>query len=102
MSEEFKPEMAEGLWAPEYCPRGKDDCSSLCQIIAKGHASFMCVGENDPDSREMPQDRFRVCFKNGHVDDMQDYDKRDLMQTNAVLAGALAIIAEREDNESHD
>ena len=89
----------EGIWTTGYCPRACTDCQSLSQIISYGHDSFMCVGENDGSTRELEQDRFRVCFKNSAIDQKTDYDKRDLMQTQATFAWALGIIAEREDCE---
>lgn len=89
----------EGLWRPDYCPRGCDDCQALSQIISQGHGSFMCVGENDGSRREIKQDKYRVCFKNSAIDEMTDYDKRDLIQTQATMAWALSIIEELEQPE---
>ena len=102
LPDDFEPWMAEGIHVPGYCPRGLTDCCSLSQIIAHGHQSFVCVGENDGSRREFAQDRFRVCFKNEALDELCDYDKRDLMQTQAVMAMALAVVAEREDCEQPD
>jgi len=86
----------EGLWKPEYCPRKCGDCKSLSQIISEDHQSFMCVGENDGSTRVIPTDKYRVCFKNEAIDEQTDYDKRDLIQTQATMAWALAIIEELE------
>lgn len=99
---EFDPAMFEGLMIPEYCPRGRDDCCSLNFIIAHGHESFICCGANDGENREVDQDKYRVCFKNKIIDDMQDYDKRDLTQTAAVLLGGLAIIENHDSAEYHN
>lgn len=91
--------MAEGLSVPHYCPRGRTDCSALAQIIAAEHKSFICCGENAKPP--MPQDKYVVCFKNDLIDDRQCHDKRDLMQTVGVMAGALSVIEER-DSAAYD
>jgi hypothetical protein len=86
----------EGLFPPGYCPRGLTDCESLSQIIAEGHASFICCGENDGSTR-VQQDRYRICIKSGAgIDSTQNGDKRDLMHQASVVMGALAVI-EQED-----
>lgn len=83
-------ERFEGLVVPEYCPRGRDDCKSLSQIIAGGHASFVCCGVNDGSSRKVEQDRFTVCWKNAEIDDRSHWSERDLKDHLAVLNWALA------------
>lgn len=93
MGAQPSPEMFEGIHSPVYCPRGLDGCESLNQIVAAGHRSFICCGEHGQG--KIPQDRYRLCFKNADIDDMQDYDSRDVIQTAAVLMGAAALIAER-------
>ena len=84
--------MTEGHRLPDIkCPRGYDDCTSLSQVIANGHTSFVCCGHSDEQTRDVNQDRFRVCWKNDHVDELGDYDERDLKSTIAVMARALMI-----------
>ena len=90
----------EGIFVPEYCPRGIKDCKSLSQVIAAGHASFICCGEHGQG--KLVQDKYRVCFKNAEIDDQQDFDKRDITQTLGVLAGALSVIEEKDSGLYHD
>lgn len=92
MVQKDPPDEYEGIWVPIYCPRNRADCKSLSQIITTGHASFICCGEHN--NGLIPQDRYRVCFKNPVIDDMTDYDERDITQTASVLIGAAAYIAE--------
>lgn len=73
------------------CPRGYDDCKSLSQLISDQKASFVCCGHSIAESRDIQQDRFRVCWKGPHTDEMGDYDERDLKTTIAVMAQALMI-----------
>jgi hypothetical protein len=82
----------EGFHPPLYCPRGRTDCRSLAQVIAEGHASFMCCGENDAPLRPMPQDEFTFCHRTEYgVDVMTFHDRRDLAHMAAVLGWALAV-----------
>ena len=87
----------EGIFCPDYCPRGLKDCKPLAQIIATDHTSFYCVGENDGRNRTVEQDRYRVCFKNGDIDRQEDVDRRDLQHAVAVQSMALAAISEEDD-----
>lgn len=89
---EYKPEPKdfENIWTPHYCPRGREDCHSLSQIIAEGHTSFICVGINDGSNRKLKQDKYRECFKNTELDRMEDTDRRDLQHAVAVFSMALA------------
>ena len=95
---DYEPKDFEGLAVPVYCPRdrgARSDCESLNSIIARNHNSFICCGERVvPDDDPSPQDKYRVCFVNEAVDDMQHYDKRDIIHTAAVLMGAAAVIEE--------
>ncbi len=86
-------EMYEGIIVPEYCPRQRVDCKSLSQSITGGHQSFICCGENT--KRRLPQDKYRLCFKNSVIDTIEDFDMRDIIRTAAVLMGAASIIEER-------
>ncbi len=84
------PKDFENIYCPVYCPRGRDDCESLSQIIAEDHVSFICVGKNNGENRELEQDQYRECFKNGDIDRMEDIDRRDLQHAVAVFSMALA------------
>jgi hypothetical protein len=96
------PDMYEGLACPVYCPRNLTDCTSMAQIIAQGHASFICVGENDGSKRVLSQDKYRMCFKNSLMDEMSDFDKRDLVHFSSVMIQGLAIIEGRDSAAYHD
>jgi hypothetical protein len=58
----------------------------------------VCCGHIEKDYRTIPQDRFRVCWKNVDVDEMGDYDRRDLTDTLSVIAQALSVDANVEAN----
>ena len=81
----------EGLTIPVYCPRRRKDCRSLGQVIAIDHVSFVCCGHNRRKTRDIKQDKFRVCWKNEFVDEMGDYDRRDLVNTAQVMLQALSV-----------
>jgi hypothetical protein len=102
LPDDFEPWMAEGVRVTVYCPRGRTDCSSLAQIIAGEHKSFSCCGENDGSTRQVPQDKYRLCFKSEFVDELSDCDKRDLAHHLGVIASALAVIEERDSAEYHN
>lgn len=93
----------EGVFTANYCPRGRADCKSFSQLISQEHASFICCGENNGDSRKVNQDKFRLCIKSSEsVDSMQDCDKRDLMHQASVVMGALAVIEENDCHSYHE
>ncbi len=75
---------------PEHCPRGLDNCLPLRQAISNCGTSFICCGYNHKESRKVPQDVFRHCWKNDEIDEMSDWDRRDVIDTIAVLSGALS------------
>lgn len=80
----------------ETCPRGLVDCTAVNNIISDDlkddvPASFVCVGYNRPENREVAHDRFTLCWKNSSVDEMGHWDKRDLIDTVSVIASALSI-----------
>ena len=77
-----------GYTLPEACPRGRNDCQPLNQIIYLS-GGFICCGLNDV--RSSPGDIFRHCWKNKSFDEMSDWDRRDIVATIAVLSGALAV-----------
>ena len=78
------------LWIPQDCPRGLSECISLANIQSDDGGSFICCGHNDGTTREWAGDRFRVCWKNSHVDEMGDYDDADMKDTLSVLAQAIS------------
>ena len=75
---------------PEHCPRGLKDCEPLSQIIADEDGSFICCGLNDGETRTVEQDIFRHCWKTSAVDEMGDWDGRDIIDTISVLSQALS------------
>lgn len=73
------------------CLRGLDDCTPLANISESEEcASFVCVGYNKKEDRELEQDRFTLCWKNDVVDEHGHWDKRDLLDTQSVIAQALS------------
>lgn len=75
------------------CFRCRTDCVPLANLSADNGptpASFVCVGLNSVKTRPIPQDRFTLCWKNGVVDEMGAWDKRDLLDTMSVIAQALS------------
>ena len=65
--------------------------SPLQNIIATSGESFICVGYNHPKERQVPQDRFCHCWKNNSADEHGHWDRRDLIDTVAVMTTALSI-----------
>jgi hypothetical protein len=73
------------------CLRGRDDCTPLSNLSSDDEeCSFICVGYNKIDSREVIQDRFTLCWKNNIIDDRGHWDRRDLLDTQSVIAQALS------------
>jgi len=89
------------LKIPYDCPRGNSDCIALSNMVSDDATSFFCCGENNGDNREIKQDKYTVCFKGPHRDDISHNDKRDLIHNSAVLIRALAVV-EKEQKESRD
>lgn len=79
------------FYLPNKCLRGRSDCQPLAQIESDNGISFICCGHNDRTSRTIPKDEFRVCWKNAEIDEMSDWDKRDITDTISILAQALSI-----------
>jgi len=77
---------------PDECLRGLD-CQPYAQIQSNCGGSFICCGLNSPEQRAEPQDKFRVCWKNEVIDEMTDWDRRDLTDTISVMAQALSVDA---------
>lgn len=63
----------------------------LQNIIATSGESFICVGYNHPKERAVPQDRFCHCWKNASIDQHSHWDRRDLLDTVAMMSSALSV-----------
>ena len=91
------------IYLPEKCLRDRKDCKPLAQIHSDGKKmSFVCCGDVRKRDRAIPQDRFRVCWKNSHVDEMGEYDFRDLTDTVSVLSQAISVDVNRQQNRGKD
>lgn len=91
------------------CWRGRTDCYALDTVEAPPDditqeqfetmdftpKSFVCCGSVDPAARTLPQDAFRLCFKNQCSDEMTDNDIQDLAHIQHVIATSMAIYATR-------
>lgn len=103
------------LMTPMRCWRNRTDCKPMHSIegfdepltddrldlleagkIAPG--SFVCCGCVDEAERIIPQDAYRVCWKNDEIDELGDWDEQDLAHHVAVLSQAMAIIAAKRAN----
>ena len=96
----------------EKCWRNRADCQSFHAIDAPPDdvteeqfyerdyqpKSFVCCGCVKDQNRALPQDAYRVCWKNSVVDEMGEYDEQDLTHMLAVTTHALAVIATRRVN----
>ena len=97
------------LITPFRCWRGRTDCEPLHSIEATRPgmtpeefeapdftpASFVCCGLAHPESRQLEQDCYRLCFKNDATDQISDNDLQDITHVAAVISQALAITATR-------
>lgn len=95
------------LMTPIRCWRGRADCEPLHSVEATPEGqtpdeyedpgftpeSFVCCGL--VDKPELPQDCYRLCFKNHCGDEMTDNDIQDLAHIQAVISQAIAITATR-------
>lgn len=80
---------------PKKCLRDRKDCQPLSQIVSTNENTFYCCGENDGNMREIPKDKYTLCFKGKLLDEMSCNDRRDLVHNAAVILGALAIIEDK-------
>lgn len=101
------------LMTPHKCWRGRDDCVSLASVEAPPAdatedqimdldyepVSFVCCGCVDAAERVVPQDAYRLCFKNPDTDEMTDNDDQDLSHLGYVISQAMAIVATRRVNQ---
>lgn len=94
------------------CWRGRTDCSPIhcidgvdeeptneqMETLDYEPNSFICCGLNDGNTRKLPQDVYRLCFKNDVSDEMSDNDVQDLTHIVSVVGQALAFDATRKVN----
>lgn len=85
---------------PSKCLRNTNDCEPLSQIAADDNTSFFCCGLNDESRRTAKTDIYRLCFKNGYVDEISDNDTRDLLSLLSVISQALTVMANHEENKT--
>lgn len=88
-----------GIALPEYCLRNLNDCEPLSQIKSDCGESFICCGYNNGKTRVFDEDRFRVCWKNKSINEISDWDKRDIIDTISILSGALSVDINRLNNQ---
>lgn len=103
------------LIKPPRCWRNRSDCEPLHSVEAipenmtKEDWGDLEGGRLDPDSfvcggcvkepeRVIPQDAYRVCWKNDEVDEMGEYDEQDIAHQLTVLSQMVACIASRRTN----
>ena len=81
-----------GTQTENKCFRCRKDCAPLSNLSAdEDDGSFICVGYNKKEDRELKQDRFTLCWKNDATDERGHWDRRDLLDTQSVIAQALSI-----------
>lgn len=101
-----------GKYMSVFCPRGRTDCESLAQIIGSEKfrknglpRDFICCGKHDGkvlirSHKRHHGDEFRVCWKTAFgVDEMGEWDRRDIIDTIAVLTNAMSIAENQMINE---
>lgn len=88
--------MKTGFILPENCPRERTNCDPYAQIVSDDCESFFCCGLHDGTLSKVLQDKYTVCFKEPHDDNISMYDKRDLIHQSSVFIQTLAIIEELE------
>ena len=79
---------------PKKCPRGRDDCQPLGQVLADDESSFVCTGERqgDPAGWSVPTDTFTFCWKSEKgVDVLQRMDRYDLHSHLYAISRALVM-----------
>lgn len=84
------------------CPRGRTDCEVLDYLRSTDGTSFFCCGLNDGSNRTVEGDEFTVCFKNDEVDEIGDWDSRDIITQIAVLSSALRVKADMDNNDEDE
>ena len=94
-------ELKRGIELPDGCFCHEDTCQPLSQLISSEGDSFLTVCRRinyKPTDERDADDKYRVRFKNDLIDDEQNYDKRDLIDTVMVLSRAISIIENEEQN----
>ncbi len=100
------------IMLPPRCWRRRADCEPLAAVdvppegtteeaffaAAYDPDSFVCCGLVAPEARPVPQDAYRVCWKNRNVDELGAYDEQDLAHQTMVMAQAMAVVATRRVN----
>ena len=81
------------LSLPENCLRNLPDCTPYAQIMSDDSKSFICCGKNDGRTRRVEGDEFRHCWVNSEIDELSDFDRRDIIDTISVLVQALSVDA---------
>lgn len=73
------------------CFRCREDCTPISNLSADEEPlSFICVGYNRIADRVIKKDRFTLCWKNSLIDERGHWDRRDLLDTQSVIAQALS------------
>ncbi|BGE85059.1 MULTISPECIES: hypothetical protein [Methylosinus] len=100
------------LMTTEKCWRGRTDCVGFDSIESVPEnvteeqlatldfepETFVCCGLIAADSRVLPQDAYRFCFKSRGSDSMSDNDEQDLTHAASVILRSLAVVATRRVN----
>ena len=88
------------IYLPVKCLRDREDCESYSQIESNCGKSFICVGKHNGDMARLPQDIFTVCWKNEEIDEMSNWDQRDIIDTISVLSQALSAHENENNNDA--
>lgn len=106
------------LMSPPRCWRNLPDCQPMHSVegglpedpeafldfmdnSTAAPPSFVCGGCVSEANRAVPQDAYRLCWVNGEVDEMGEYDEQDIAHQMAVLSQMLGIIAARRTASGH-
>lgn len=89
--------MKGGIILPNEC-LCDEPCQPLSQIISSDGGSYITVCERltEGTTEREKNDKYIVRFKNDLIDDVQYYDKRDLIDTASVLMQAVSIIENKD------
>lgn len=74
---------------PVVCPRGRNNCTALSTIKDDEIGGFICCGLNDGKTRTVKGDMYTVCWKNKEIDEISDWDERDIVSTISVMSSAM-------------
>jgi hypothetical protein len=85
---------------PRDCPRGRDDCIALANLISDDGTTFNCCGENNGKNLEVKTDIYRICCKTEFIDMVSNNDKRDLTHVVSVITQSLAVIEKSYDEKN--